>query len=191
MATKKATKNSTTKTSMTKIDYMRPDTGLTDKERDGVVETLTGALADLHLLYTKLRKHHWNVVGPQFISLHELLEDQYNDVKLAADRVAERIRAYGEPAIGTMQEFIDHTRLKESPGEYPEGADLIMDLVNDHEAIIRHLREDIDKLEDEYHDKATGDLFIELAQQHLEMAWMLRAFVQNHPGTENVNGSGS
>ena len=189
MATKKATKNSTTKTSMTKIDYMRPDTGLTDKERDGVVETLTGALADLHLLYTKLRKHHWNVVGPQFISLHELLEKQYNDVKLAADRVAERIRAYGEPAIGTMQEFIDHTRLKESPGEYPEGADLIMDLVNDHEAIIRHLREDIDKLEDEYHDKATGDLFIELAQEHLEMAWMLRAFVQNHPGTENVNGS--
>ena len=180
-----------TLTPLTKIDYERPDTGLTNEQREGVVQTLTGALADLHLLYTKLRKHHWNVIGPQFISLHELLEKQYNDVKLAADRVAERIRAYGEPAIGTMQEFLDHTRLKEAPGEYPEGADLIMDLVNDHEAIIRHLREDIDKLEDEYHDKATGDLFIELAQEHLEMAWMLRAFVQNHPGTENVNGSGS
>ena len=49
--------------------------GLTDEQREGVVQMLTTLLADEYLLYTKTRNYHWNVVGPQFNDLHKFFEE--------------------------------------------------------------------------------------------------------------------
>lgn len=167
---------------LTKVDYLKPEIGMSDSDREGVVQVLSQVLADQHVLYTKLRKYHWNIVGPRFLSVHELLEQQYNDVKTRADEVAERIRAYGEPAIGTLQEFLDHSRIDEEPGEYPDDEGMISNLVRNHESIIQALRDDIDTVQNDHEDEATADLLIAIAQEHLEMAWMLRSFLQSQVG---------
>jgi starvation-inducible DNA-binding protein len=157
------------------------DIGLTEEERQGVVDIMQTVLADANLLYVKLRNYHWNVTGPQFRSLHELFEEQYETLAEAIDRIAERIRTYGAPAIGTLQEFKTRARLTETPGDYPHARQMVQNLVNDHEAIIRALRKDLDTVGETYNDLAGQDFLIALLQEHQDMAWMLRTFIEGPP----------
>lgn len=158
---------------------MKTDIGLAEEQRHGVTALLGKLLADEYVLYTKTRNYHWNVVGPEFHTLHEFFEDQYNQLNKRVDDIAERIRTLGFNAIGTLAECLEHTRLEEHPGQYPPAADMLANLVTDHEAIIRQLRQDIKACEDEYHDVGTNDFLTDLLEQHEKMAWMLRAFLQN------------
>jgi starvation-inducible DNA-binding protein len=151
--------------------------GLTDEQREGVVLMLNTLLADEFLLYTKTRNYHWNVVGPQFNDLHKFFEEQYNALNDIVDTVAERARALGGNALGTMGEFLQQTRLKEQPGDYPTASAMLANLLIDHEATIRQLRVDLETCGDMYHDLGTNDFLTDLMERHEKMAWMLRAFL--------------
>jgi starvation-inducible DNA-binding protein len=150
--------------------------GLPDEQREGIVLMLNTLLADEYLLYTKTRNYHWNVVGPQFSDLHKFFEEQYNELNGIVDDVAERARALGGNAIGTLVEFLKHTRLKEHQGEYPEAAEMLAHLLADHEATIRQLRMDLETSANTYHDMGTNDFLTGLMERHEKMAWMLRSF---------------
>lgn len=153
--------------------------GLSDEQTGSVADLLTRQLADLHVLYVKTRNYHWNVVGPNFKSLHELFEEQYTAIAEEIDQVAERIRALGDHAIGTMAEFCEIARLQERPREYPSDATMVAHLLADHEQVIRTLREDVDTTADEHHDLGTSDFLTGLMEAHEKMAWMLRAFLDS------------
>ncbi len=155
--------------------------GLSDTQRDGVINILTHILADQHLLYTKMRNYHWNVVGPLFHTLHAVFEEQYSQLATALDNTAERIRHLGAPAIGTLTEFQRHTTLTESPEDYPDAITMITNLVMDHETMIRNLRSNQATCAEEFQDMGTNDFLIGLMQQHEKMAWMLRSFLQERP----------
>jgi starvation-inducible DNA-binding protein len=157
---------------------MHPNIGLLDEQREGVVAILNTLLADEYLLYTKTRNYHWNVVGPQFNDLHKFFEAQYNELNEIVDDVAERSRALGGNAFGTMIEFLKSTRLKEESGYYPEARHMIANLLADHEALICHLRIDLETCAEQYHDAGTNDFLTGLMEQHEKMAWMLRAFLE-------------
>lgn len=152
--------------------------GLSEKNREGVVEILSTTLADLFVLRTKLRKYHWNVRGTLFHALHEMFEEQYDELAETIDDTAERIRTYGAMAPGTLQEFSEMTRLSEAPGEYPDAEAMVRDLIEDHETIIRNLREDIETCAERYKDVGSEDFLTGLLQDHQEQAWMLRAFIE-------------
>lgn len=152
--------------------------GIAEEQRRGVTEILTRTLADEYVLYTKTRKYHWNVVGPNFYSLHELLEKQYKMLSDMSDEVAERIRTLDCNAIGTLAECLEHSRLQEQPGQYPPAREMVADLVNDHETLIRGLRSEIEQCADEYQDIGTADFLTQKMEAHEKMAWMLRAFLQ-------------
>jgi starvation-inducible DNA-binding protein len=157
---------------------MHPNIGLLDEQRDGVVAILNTLLADEYLLYTKTRNYHWNVVGPQFNDLHRFFEAQYNELNEIVDDVAERARALGGHACGTMAEFLKSTRLQEESGVYPGARQMIANLLADHEAVIGHLRVDLETSVERYHDAGTNDFLTGLMEQHEKMAWMLRAFLE-------------
>jgi starvation-inducible DNA-binding protein len=157
----------------------RANIGLKEEQRAGSIAVLNGHLADLHVLYVKLRNYHWNVTGPQFHSLHVLFEEQYTAVAAAIDEVAERVRSLGGFATGTMTEFTKNARLaEEKPGVVPSARDMVATLVGDHEAIIRQLREDVDRTDEEFHDVGTSDFLTGLMEAHEKMAWMLRAHLE-------------
>jgi starvation-inducible DNA-binding protein len=153
---------------------MAPKIGLSEEVRDRVIGILNRTLADEHALYVKTRNYHWNVTGPQFRSLHEMLEEFYQKLAPLADDVAERARIMGGRAIGTMAEFSQQTRLSEQPGEAPEARKMVENLLADHEQIIRDLR----LCADELHDQGTADFLTGLMEQHEKMAWMHRAFLE-------------
>jgi len=152
--------------------------GLQEDQRDSVISKLKQILADQHVLYVKTRNFHWNLVGERFHSLHEFFEKQYGELEARIDQTAERIRMLGGVASGSMQEFLEHTHLKEAPGDLIEGGDSIAVLVNDYEQSIRILRDTISEVEEKQHDVGTADFLTSLLQAHEEAAWMLRSFLK-------------
>lgn len=152
--------------------------GLTEEQRQGVINLLNQDLADSYLLVVKTKKYHWDVVGPQFRSLHELWEEHYEELTENIDELAERVRALGGYPIGTMEGFLQITTLKEHGGDVPSATDMVARLVEDHEQIIRNLRDHVDRSSDEFHDQGTADFLTELMEDHEEMAWMLRSFIE-------------
>ena len=158
---------------------MKPDLGITQKNLNAVHKILNTVLADGNILYIKLRKFHWNLSGDNFMELHLLFEDQYTAVAEAADEVAERIATLGGTAIGTTAEFTQESQLKETPGNVPDTQGMLKELVADHESIVKSLRENLDKVEEDYQDAGTADFLNGLMQEHEKMAWKLRKYFKS------------
>ena len=156
---------------------MEANIGLSAKTRKEVGKILNNLLSDEYLLYTKTLKYHWNVHGMVFHDFHKLFLEQYEALLEIADEVAERARALGEPAFGSMTEFLKNTRLKEEPGKIPDAHGMIKQLLADHETIIRHTREDLETCT-KLGDMGTNNFLTDLMEKHEKIAWMLRATAQ-------------
>ncbi|WAL61294.1 Dps family protein [Thermocoleostomius sinensis] len=152
--------------------------GLSEEQRQGVIELLNRDLADAYLLLIKTKKYHWDVVGPQFRSLHELWEEQYQALTENIDSIAERVRALGGYPVGTAEGFLELASIKEHGGDIPMATEMVSRLADDHEQVIRNLREHVDQCSDDFHDEGTADFLTGLMEQHEEMAWMLRSFIE-------------
>lgn len=157
---------------------IKPNIGLSDEQRHGVVQLLNSDLADTYLLLVKTRKYHWDVVGAQFRTLHELWQEHYEALSENADAFAERIRMLGDYPVGTVARFLELTSIQEHSGDLPSPDEMVARLVHDHEQIIRNLRSHIDQCSESYHDEGTADFLTGVMEQHEEMAWMLRSFIE-------------
>ena len=157
---------------------MKPNLGMTDGDREAVVHILNTLLSDEYVLYTKTRNYHWNVVGPQFNDLHRFFEALYTPLNDVIDEVAERTRALGGRAFGTLAEFTKSARLTEDPGTVGSAKDMLASLLADHEALVSTLRADVDTVGGEHHDAGTADFLTGLLAQHEKTAWMLRAHLE-------------
>jgi starvation-inducible DNA-binding protein len=151
--------------------------GLSEDQRRGVVELLNKDVADSYLLLVKTKKYHWDVVGPQFMTLHKLWEQHYEALTANIDALAERVRALGGYPVGTMKGFLEIASLDEHSGEIPVPTEMVRNLLMDHESVIRNLRQHIDQCGDDFSDQGTADFLTGLMEQHEEMAWMLRSFL--------------
>ncbi len=151
--------------------------GLSEQERQGVTEILNKVLSDAYLLLIKTKKYHWDVVGPQFRTLHELWKEHYEALTISIDAVAERVRMLNGYPLGTAEGFLKNASIKEHAGDLPSAEEMVKRLVTDHEQIIRNLREYVDQTSEEFHDEGTPDFLTGLMEEHEEMAWMLRSFL--------------
>jgi len=154
---------------------MQIDIGIAEKDRKDIAEGLSHLLADTYTLYLKTHNFHWNVTGPMFQTLHLMFETHYNELALAVDLIAERIRALGFPAPGTYGEFAKLSSIPEEPG-VPGAQDMIKKLVQGHEAVVRTARKVFPKV-DEAHDEPSADLLTQRMQVHEKTAWMLRSLL--------------
>src|SRR5438105_8831186 len=102
--------------------------GIGEADRRAIAEGLSRLLADTYTLYLKTHNFHWNVTGPMFQTLHLMFEQQYNELWLATDSVAERIRSLGFPAPGTYRQFAELSSIKDDDG-IPKATDMIQRLV--------------------------------------------------------------
>ena len=143
-----------------------------------VSHSLNKLLADEHVLYIKTRNAHWNVEGPDFHAQHLFFEAQYKQLEEMIDEIAERIRSLGHFAVATMAGFLELTSLTELAREKNDSKGYIKELLKDHEAIIIHMRESVDKYADEWGDAGTSDFITGLMEEHEKMAWMLRAHLK-------------
>lgn len=154
---------------------MKANIGIKQESITKVVAVLTKVLADEFVLYTKTKKAHWNVEGPDFYSKHLFFEQQYNELDEIVDAVAERIRTLGHYAPGTLKEFLALTHLSEELQEQNDSIGYIKELLFDHESILIQLRKNINAFATELHDAGTSDYITGLLETHEKMAWLLRA----------------
>ena len=156
---------------------VEPNIGISSNNRSSVAKLLNTLLADEYLLYVKTQNYHWNVTGLMFNDLHLFFGKQYNELSFIIDMVAERVRALGGHALGSMSSFIKNSRLKEQADTVPSDREMLRNLLNDHEAIIQVIRNDIDSSMNEFQDEGTANLLSDLITRHEKMAWMLRAYI--------------
>ena len=148
---------------------------MVNQETQNVGEALSNVLADTFTLYLKTHNFHWNVVGPMFHTLHLMFEDQYNELWLAGDAIAERIRALGCVAPGSYREFSKLTYLQEAEA-VPSATEMIAELLSDHETCARTARRALSAARTAV-DAPTGDLLTQCVMAHEKAAWMLRSIL--------------
>ncbi len=151
--------------------------GIDAEARARICEGLSHLLADTYTLYLKTHNYHWNVTGPMFQTLHLMFEGQYNELALAVDLIAERIRALGAKAPGSYREFTRLTSITEDDGA-PSATDMIRDLLAGQEAVVRTARK-LFPIADEANDEPTADLLTQRMQVHEKTAWMLRSLLDH------------
>ncbi len=153
--------------------------GVTEENRKKVIERLHQQLADHYVLVTKTRFYHWNVEGPEFHDLHELLDAHYAIIAEQVDEIAEQALKSGGQAPGTLAYFAKHARLAEDGGDsIPDTLSMIKNLLNDHETIMEALHTDIKDIDEKFDDAVTSNLLQDISAEHHKMAWMLRMILQ-------------
>ena len=151
------------------------DIGISQEDRARIVEGLSRVLADTYTLYLKTHNFHWNVVGPKFRTLHLMFEEQYNEMWIALDALAERIRALDAPAPGTYAEFARLTAIAETVG-VPDADTMTPVLLDGHETVCRTIRGQLAAL-DAANDQPSLDLLTQRLEVHEKTAWMLRSLL--------------
>lgn len=142
-----------------------------------VAKRLNVLVADEYVLYTKTRNAHWNIQGNNFMELHKFFESQYEELDDIIDDVAERVRALGHLSIGSLSDFIELTHLSEQKHDFGNQKQMIQALLEDHETIIRSIRNEITNIANTFGDAGTSDFVTGIMEQHEKMAWMLRAYI--------------
>jgi len=151
----------------------KPHIGIEAADRDEIANGLANLLADTYTLFVQTQGYHWNVTGPTFPALHQMLEDQYIELQGAVDTVAERVRAVGEKSPGSFAEFLDRASVTDNKGA-TSAAQMVKDLLEGHETIIRVSRP-LAEIAEKAGDVASADLVTERIRAHEKTAWMLRA----------------
>ena len=154
---------------------MKIDIGIKEADRRKIAQGLSHLLADTYTLYLKTHNFHWNVTGPMFQTLHLMFETHYNELALAVDLIAERIRALGHVAPGSYKAYSKLSTIREEDG-VPAAIAMIRSLVKGHEAVAKTARA-VFPIAESANDQPTADLLTQRLQIHEKTAWMLRSLL--------------
>ncbi len=148
---------------------------ISEKDKEQIVQGLSQLLADTYSIYIKTHNFHWNVSGPMFVTLHTLFEQQYTELAMAIDIIAERIRALGAFAPGSFKAFQELTSIPDME-DIPDALTMIALLLEDNETIIKTARSII-PLADKAYDTPTADLATARILVHEKTAWILSSLL--------------
>lgn len=151
-------------------------TGINESKRPEIANGLKKLLAESYTLYLKTHKYHWNVTGPMFQTLHLMFEQHYNDMALAVDEIAERIRVLGEKAPGSYQEFTQLSEIADDPGLEVSANEMLVNLLAGHEQIARTAKNILPQLEGA-NDEGTNSLLGARIEYHEKTAWMIASLL--------------
>lgn len=162
--------------------HMKTDTATSAKSSttaaSPVVKALSTVLGESYALLGQIHLAHWNVEGPAFFSLHAAFQTQYEELFIAVDDVAERIRALGSYSPGGLKTLASLSSISELPVEKIPAKDYVAHLIECHEIVVGSAAKARDTSE-QNGDLQTQDLMIARIQVHEKALWMLRAYLEN------------
>ena len=154
--------------------------GLTATDQVILSRAVADVLADTYVLLIKTHVYHWNVVGPLFVPLHQLLESHYKDLFAAVDELAERIRGLGKFApLSFSKGMLPRSDVDEEKTAR-SATDMVRQLVVDHQEIARRVRDATVAAADRK-DFVTHDLLNARLAFHEKAIWMLGAIIAEEP----------
>ena len=149
----------------------------TSKETDTVAKTLARLLADSYALLGQTQFAHWNVQGPAFFSLHTFFQTQYEELFLAVDELAERLRALDVISPGGLKTLASLSSIEELPVKAHPAKDFVAHLLTCHEILVETAKK-LRDVSEKAGDAETQDLAIKRIQIHEKTIWMLHSYLK-------------
>ena len=153
---------------------IQPNIGLDEEIRGTVVDQLNVLLADEVVLNMKTRSIYWQLNGHLSLKFISIFDQQIHQLNCAMDEIAERINILGGVCLFSFEEILNATHFKEK-STIPASISLLTD---DHETLIRLLRDDIQAFGGIYDDQGTFLMLISILRVHEKIASVLRSFVE-------------
>lgn len=147
---------------------------LSDNSRHAMIALLNERLADAIDLTLAVKQAHWNLKGPGFIGVHELLDEVADRLRESADTMAERCQVIGGTARGTVEVVGTAARMEPYPTDVVQVEDHVRALTARFADVGGRLREAIDAA-GEAGDEDTADLFTEVSRQVDKDGWFIGA----------------
>jgi starvation-inducible DNA-binding protein len=155
--------------------------GLSDEVRASSVEALNQILSDTMVLRDLYKKHHWQVSGPTFYSLHLLLDKHYEEQAKLVDVVAERVQTLGGLALAMAHDIAETTKIERPPRGREEVPVQLSRLLEAHEQILIETREAAARAA-EGGDDGTNDILIsEVVRRNEMQVWFLSEHLVDTP----------
>ena len=170
-----------------KLRYTTP--GLSESDAARVVDLLQDRLNACNDLHLTLKHVHWNVVGPHFIAVHEMIDPQVEEVRGFADNLAERIATLGGSPMGTPGALVaartwDEYGIGRATTQEHLGA---LDLV--YQGVITSYRDAIKEMDEL--DLVTQDMLIGQTESLELFHWFVRAHLEDKGGSLSTEGASS
>jgi starvation-inducible DNA-binding protein len=150
------------------------------KERyvmEEIVKKLNVFLCNLEVFNVKLQNYHWNVNGKGFFITHEKLEEYYNDLRKEIDEIAEHILALGYQPLGTIQDFLNNSEIKEAKNEKIKSIPIIRNIIQDF-YILKQQAMQIKEEAEKQADYATSSLIDNYLAKYTKKIWMLNETIK-------------
>jgi starvation-inducible DNA-binding protein len=145
------------------------------------VENLNQVLADTMTLRDLYKKHHWQVAGPTFYSLHLLFDKHYEEQNELVDLLAERIQSLGGVSLAMAPDVAETTLIPRPPKGREEVPVQISRLLHAHEIILKEARS-MARQAVESGDEGTNDLFVsDLIRTGEKQVWFLAEHLVDAP----------
>ncbi len=154
-----------------------PDIGLKSNTKTAMVQLCNARLADTLDLALAVKQAHWNLKGPTFIAVHELLDQLRANLDSNTDTVAERVAQLDGVALGTTQTVGEKSELAAYPTDIRKVADHVGALVERYAALAKSVREAIDAA-DEAGDAGTTDIFTAFSRDLDKDLWFLKSHLE-------------
>ncbi|MBD3260359.1 MAG: DNA starvation/stationary phase protection protein [Candidatus Altiarchaeales archaeon] len=152
---------------------------LPDNEREAVARGLFHLVADTFAMAIKGYHFHWNVVSPIFEDLHEMFQEDYEQILGHADLQAERIRALGFSVPGSLSSFSSESSIMDQNG-LPDWRFMVEEWIRDHVHMAREARQ-VQSVAEAAGDQNTLAMLDSVILFHDKRAWMFRSVVQMSP----------
>ena len=156
---------------------MKTHNSLASNVKKVSIETLNANLANGLDLALAIKQAHWNLKGPNFIAVHELLDQLRGQIDTHNDTMAERVAQLGGTALGTTQAVSKATSLKPYPTDISKSSDHLEALVDRYAILSEHARKAIDETDDAG-DKGTADIFTAFSRDLDKALWFLESHLQ-------------
>ena len=142
-----------------------------------LIKNLNCLLSDLNVFYRKLQNYHWNVYGKDFFVVHEKLEELYNEINEQIDEIAEHILMLGGIPLGTMQDYLNNTCIKEAKNEKIQECQIYENIIKDYETLNKKVIE-IKEKSDNIKQYATSSLMDSYISANIKHLWMLNKTIE-------------
>ena len=149
--------------------------GLEDNARKTAITELQACMSDGLALSMALKQAHWNMRGPNFIAVHELMDQVKARLDPGVDEMAERIQQLDGMAVGTVEEVAKTSTIKPYPTDVTKVADHLQEVSTRMRAFGERLRGSIDTV-DAAGDADSADILTEVSRQLDKDLW----FIQSH-----------
>jgi starvation-inducible DNA-binding protein len=141
------------------------------------IELLNQRLVDSIDLALLTKQAHWNIKGPQFIALHEMIDGFRTEIDGHVDTMAERVVQLGGTALGTTQAVAKASSLAPYPTDIVSEKDHLAALIERYAKVAHSVRAAIDET-DEAGDADTADLLTAYSRALDKSLWFLEAHTQ-------------